>query len=98
MSKYSEDEAWKDVVPIKQDDGPDPVCPIAYTAASGGFDIFCFFALYRRAQISAFNEFTGFIYFFIRIFCGASLAPRSEAPAYRDSLYLNLLGCFFRRR
>ena len=25
-------EQWEDVTPIEQDDGPDPVCPIAYTS------------------------------------------------------------------
>lgn len=29
---YGSDPLWEDVVPVPQDDGPDPVCPIAYTA------------------------------------------------------------------
>jgi len=29
---YGQREEWKDVTPIPQDDGPNPVCPIAYTA------------------------------------------------------------------
>jgi protein farnesyltransferase/geranylgeranyltransferase type-1 subunit alpha len=29
---YADDPAWADVQPVAQDDGPDPVCPIAYTA------------------------------------------------------------------
>ncbi|KAI8058134.1 hypothetical protein BDF22DRAFT_23871 [Syncephalis plumigaleata] len=28
---YNEREEWQDVTPIPQDDGPDPVCPIAYS-------------------------------------------------------------------
>jgi protein farnesyltransferase/geranylgeranyltransferase type-1 subunit alpha len=31
-TSYSSDQAWADVVPVPQDDGPDPVCPIAYSA------------------------------------------------------------------
>jgi protein farnesyltransferase/geranylgeranyltransferase type-1 subunit alpha len=31
-TKYSTDSEWSDIVPVKQDDGPDPVCPIAYTS------------------------------------------------------------------
>lgn len=30
---YSSNPLWADIVPIEQDDGPDPVCPIAYTPA-----------------------------------------------------------------
>ena len=32
-SLYKDDPDWADVQPIAQDDGPDPVCPIAYTEA-----------------------------------------------------------------
>lgn len=28
---YAERELWKDVVPIEQDDGPNPIVAIAYT-------------------------------------------------------------------
>ncbi|KAJ1887831.1 hypothetical protein LPJ66_008907, partial [Kickxella alabastrina] len=28
----SEQAEWKDIVPIDQDDGVHPICPIAYTA------------------------------------------------------------------
>ena len=28
---YRERKTWADVVPVPQDDGPDPACPIAYT-------------------------------------------------------------------
>ena len=30
---FADDPEWADVTPVEQDDGPDPVCPIAYTAA-----------------------------------------------------------------
>lgn len=30
--KYSEDPAWADVVKVPQDDGPDPIVSIAYSA------------------------------------------------------------------
>ena len=32
MELYLNPEDWKDVTPIKADEGPNPVCPIAYTA------------------------------------------------------------------